>query len=118
MEHYSWILQVILALFFTMPGIMKIQSSKEALVGKGKMKPDDSIVFIRILGISEILGVLAMIIPIWIKELQILTAIAAAGFAVIMVGALAVHYKKREYKLLPVLLFALLLSVLVFIYNI
>lgn len=118
MENYSWILQIILALFFTMPGMMKIKSSKETLVGKGNMKPEDSIVFIRFLGISEILGVLAMIIPIWVKELQILTAIAAAGFVVIMLGAVAVHYKKREYKLLPVLVLALFLSVLVFIYNI
>ena len=117
MENYSWIIQVLLAVFFTMPGLMKIKTSKEALVAKGNMPPDVSISFIRFLGVSELLGVLAMIVPIWLKELHILTALAAIGFIFVMIGALVVHYKKKEFKKFPILILALVLSVLVSIYN-
>ena len=102
-----------LAVFFTMPGLTKIKTSKEVLVVKGNMPPNGSIKFIRFLGVSELLGVLAMIVPIWLKELQLLTALAAVGFSIVMIGALVVHYKKREYKKLPILIIALVLSVLV-----
>ena len=117
MENYSWIIQIILAVFFTMPGLTKLKTTKEVLVAKGNMPPDGSILFIRFLGVSEILGVLAMIVPIWLKELQFLTAFAAIGFTIVMIAALIVHYKKKEFKKLPILTLALALSVLVSIYN-
>ncbi len=117
MEKYSWIIQVLLAVFFTMPGLTKIKTSKETLVARGNMPPDGSLSFIRFLGVSELLGVLAMIIPVWLKEFQIVTALAAFGFIIVMIGALAVHYKKKEFKKIPILTLALVLSVLVSIYN-
>ncbi len=117
MENYSWITQIMLAVFFTMPGLTKVQTSKEALVAKGNLKPNGSITFIRFLGVSELLGVLAMIVNIWLKELQLLTALAAIGFSIVMIGALVVHYKKKEFKKLPILIIALVLSVLVSTYN-
>ncbi len=118
MENYSWITQIMLAVFFTMPGLTKVKTSKEALVAKGNLPAqwlnNNSSVF---LGVSELLGVLAMIVPIWLKELQLLTALAAIGFSIVMIGALVVHYKKKEFKKLPILIIALVLSVLVSTYN-
>jgi len=112
MENYGWVIQVLLAAFFIMPGLTKIKTSKEVLVAQGKIPPNGSITFIRFLGVAELLGVLAMIIPIWLKELQLLTALAAIGFSIVMIGALVVHYKKKEFKKLPVLTIALVLCVL------
>ena len=117
MEKYNWIIQIVLAAFFTMPGLVKIKTPKVVLVAKGNMPPNGSITFIRILGTSELLGVLAMIVPIWLKGLQLLTALAAIGFSIVMIAALVVHYKKKEFKKLPVLIIALILSVLVSINN-
>ena len=117
MENYIWIIQIILALFFTMPGLTKLKTPKEVLVAKGNMPPNGSILFIRFLGASELLGVLAMIVPIWLKELQLLTALAAIGFSIVMIAALVVHYKKKEFKKIPILMLALVLSILVSIYN-
>lgn len=113
MEKYTWIIQVALALFFLMPGLTKIKTSKEKLVEKGNMAPGDSITFIRVLGSAELLGCLAMIIPIWIGSLSVFTMLAAVGFCIVMAGAIVVHLKKKEYKKEPVLIFALLLSVFV-----
>ncbi|MEJ0103794.1 MAG: DoxX family protein [Bacteroidota bacterium] len=117
MENYNWIIQVLLAVFFTMPGLTKIKTAKEVLVARGNMPPNGSISFIRFLGVSEILGVLAMIVPIWLKELQPVTALAATGFSIVMIAALAVHYKKKEFKKVPILILALVLSVFVAINN-
>lgn len=117
MENYSWIIQVVLAVFFTMPSLTKIKTSKDILVAKGNMPPNGSIMFIRFLGISELLGVLAMVVPIWLKELQPLTALAAIGFSIVMIAALIVHYKKKEFKKFPILILAFVLSVLVSICN-
>jgi hypothetical protein len=117
MENYIWIIQVLLALFFTMPGLTKIKTSKAALVARGNMPLNGSISFIRFLGVSELLGVLTMIVTIWLKDIRFLAALAAIGFSIVMISALAVHYKRKEFKKLPILTIALVLSVLVSINN-
>ncbi len=117
MENYILIVQVLLAIFFTMPALSKIKTPKAVLIVRGKMPPNGSISFIRFLGVCEIFGVLAMIVPIWLKELHLLTALAAAGFSVVMIAALVVHYKKMEFRKLPILALALALSVFVAINN-
>lgn len=98
MVNYILIVQVLLALFFIMPGITKVKTSKEVLVAKGNMPPDGSIGFIRFLGTAELLGALAMIVPIFIGELRILTALAAIGFAIVMIGAFVIHFKRENLR--------------------
>jgi uncharacterized membrane protein YphA (DoxX/SURF4 family) len=117
MENYILIIQILLAVFFIMPGIMKVKTSKEVLVARGNMQPDGSIGFIRFLGTAELLGVLAMIVPIFMEELHVMTAMAAIGFAVVMIGALVIHLKKKEFIKLPILVIALVASVLVLTFN-
>ena len=117
MENYILVVQILLAALFIVPGIMKIKTPKELLVARGNMPPDGSIGFIRFLGTAELLGVLAMIVPIFLKELQILTALAAIGFAIVMVGAFVVHFKKREFKKLPIMVITLVAAALVFTFN-
>lgn len=98
MENYILIVQVLLAVFFIMPAVTKVKTSKEVLVARGNMPLDGSIGFIRFLGVAELLGVLAMLAPPFIKELQVLTGLAAIGFAIVMIGAFVLHFKKKEYK--------------------
>ena len=113
MEAYVWILQVVLALFFIMPGIMKLKMSKEEMVEKGNITQEQSVYFPRFIGAAELAGVIVMVLSIWIKGLEILTGLAAAGFAVVMVGAILVHANKKEWKVLPILVLAFALSVTV-----
>lgn len=117
MEKYTWIIQFVLALLFLATGIVKIKTSKEQLVKSGNMPPDGSITFIRFLGIAELLGSIAMIVPIWVPSLSIFTLLAAIGFGIVMLGAFVVHAKKKEIKKLPVLAIVLSMSILVFLHH-
>jgi uncharacterized membrane protein YphA (DoxX/SURF4 family) len=117
MEAYMWILQVVLALFFLMPGIMKLKMSKEEMVRKGNITQEQSVYFPRFIGAAELAGVGVMILSIWLNGLQMLTGLAAVGFAIVMIGAIVVHANKKEWKVLPVLVLALTLSITVALLN-
>jgi hypothetical protein len=49
--------------------------------------------------------------------LPILTPITAVAFGVIMLAAFAVHIKKKEFKVLPPIFIAFILSVIVAYYR-
>ena len=117
MEKFIWIIQLALAFFFLMPAILKLRTPKAKLVANGNMPPDGSIRFIRLLGTMEILGVATMVLSIFFESLKVFTLLAAIGFAIVMTGAFVVHYKKREFKKLPVLGIAFLLSLMVVYFN-
>jgi hypothetical protein len=117
MNIFVWFLQVALALFFFFPALMKLTTSKEKLVEQKKMPPNGSISFIRILGTMEILGSIGMILPIWLNTYPVLTPLAAVGFCIVMTGALVFHFKKKEYKMLPLLSLVFVLSATVALYH-
>lgn len=117
MEKFIWIIQLLLASFFLIPGIIKLKTPKAQLIANGNLPPDGSIGFIRLLGAMEILGVLTMVLSIFIEPLKIFTVLAAIGFAAVMVGAFVVHYKKKEFRKLPILGLAFLSSIVVVYIN-
>jgi len=108
-----WILQGILAAFFAFPGFLKVSLSKSALIEKKMLAQGDSIVPVRFIGIMEVLGVIGIILPWLLNVWPILTPAAAVGFAIVMIGAFAVHFTKKDYKILPVLVLAFFISVAV-----
>jgi NhaP-type Na+/H+ or K+/H+ antiporter len=112
MNTAIWIIQGVLAALFLMHAIMVLISSKQ--------KPDDkkpSVLQMRIIAFLELLGVIGIIIPYLTGILPILTPFAAIGFSVVMVGAFVVHYKKMEYKILPLLVLLFVLSLVVAYYR-
>jgi len=93
-----WIIQGILAAMFGMAGGMKSIQSKEKLAPQLPWVNDFSLGVVRFVGISELLGAIGLILP-WALQIQpILTPIAAAGLAFIMVLAAIYHLRKGEYK--------------------
>lgn len=102
-----------LAAIFILPGYGKISSSKEQHIADGHIKPGQSVVPIRILGVLEWLGCIGIIVP-WLTDiLPVLTPIAALGFSLIMLAGLVNHTIKKEYKMLPMLAAIFFLSALV-----
>lgn len=99
-----WILQGLLALWFVMPAYMK-------LTADGLPTP------FRMLGVLELLGIIGIILPLWFNFLPVLTPITAVCFVIVMIGAFGVHFKKKEYKMLPGIFMALVLSVVVAYYR-
>jgi hypothetical protein len=81
-----WIFQVLLALLFLFAGTMKFIMPMEAMT-KGNSLPGP---FFRFIGAAEILGALGLILPGLLRIGPILTPLAAAGLAVITVGATVV----------------------------
>jgi hypothetical protein len=117
MNKFIWVLQIVLALFFIMPGVTKIITPKKDLVEKKMLTPDGSVTPIRAIGLMEVLGCLGMILPMWLRIRPVLTPIAAIGFCVVMAGAFAFHSSKGEYKILPLLVIVFIISATVAWYR-
>lgn len=110
MNAALWTSQIILAIAFAISGTLKATQSKERMLATGQT----GVVFfpvpaIRAIAVLELLGVLGILVP-WATGIAPgLTPVAAAGFALLMVGAAISHSKLREPRNVAVntLLFAL-----------
>jgi uncharacterized membrane protein YphA (DoxX/SURF4 family) len=92
-----WVAQALLALMFLMAGSMKAfqyQKAKESLPWV-KDAPKGLVTFI---GVAEILGALGVVLPLLVGLPAILTPLAAAGLALVMLLAAGFHLKRGENK--------------------
>jgi uncharacterized membrane protein YphA (DoxX/SURF4 family) len=81
-----WSVQVLLALIFLFAGVMKLVAPIEMLKGPVAL-PE---LFLRFIGVCETLGALGLLLPGLFHTRPELTPLAAAGLAIIMVGATGV----------------------------
>ena len=88
MNIVLWIIQILLALLFLFAGGSKLIMSAEDMV---KMAPPNTIalpiLFVRFIGVVEVLGALGLLLPGLLKNRRWLTPLAATGLLIIMVGA-------------------------------
>lgn len=104
MNTLLWIIQALLAAAFVMPGIGKIGSSRQKHIEDGHITAEGSVIPLRVLGVLELLGCTGMIVP-WLTGIApVLTPVAALCFCLVMLAGIAVHIKKKEYKMLPLLI--------------
>jgi hypothetical protein len=68
---------------------------------------------IRFIGISEIFGTIGIILPWALNILPIFTPVSALCFAVIMVLAIPIHSRRKEYKSVAFNVFVLCVSLFV-----
>ena len=109
-----WICQILLALVFGYSGLMKSTKTEKELVALGQTGVENlSPKLIKFIGVTELLGVVGIILPRFSGILPILTPLAATGFAVIMVLAAIVHFRRGEKK--TVLLNLLILALSAFV---
>ena len=72
--------------------------------------------FVRFIGVAEILGGLGVVLPMLAGILPWLTPLAAIGLTLVQVAAiLTEHLPKREYKILPLNLYFMAMSIIVLI---
>jgi hypothetical protein len=117
MDTAFWMIQGLLAAFFAMPAFTKLTSSQEKLIEKKMLEPAASQLPVRGIGLLELLGVFGIIIPQFTSIMPVLTPIAAVGFALIMLVAFIIHLKRKEYKILPLLVIVFALSLIVAYYR-
>lgn len=87
MNYALWIVQVLLALLFLFAGGAKLVLPPEALKGPVQIP----VLFLRFIGVCELLGGLGLILPGLLRIRPGLTPLAAEGLAVIMIGATVVN---------------------------
>ena len=98
-----WIIAIVLAVGFAASGLMKIVRSKEQLVASGfGWAQDVSPTAIRLIGVAEILGAIGLIVPAATHIAPILVPLAAVGLALVMVGAAAVHARRKEAPMVAI----------------
>ena len=83
MNAALWIAQVLLALLFLFAGGIKLVLPLEALKGPVPLPG----LFLRFLGVCEVLGAIGLVLPALLRIRPGLTPLAAAGLVIIMIGA-------------------------------
>ena len=83
MNILLWIIQVILALLFLLAGATKL------ILPIAEMTKDIHLpgLFLRFLGVAEVLGALGLILPGALRIKPGLTSLAAVGLMIIVIGA-------------------------------
>lgn len=110
MNVFLWIVAGLLALAFLAAGSMKLLQPREKLISSGMGWAEDfAEPTVKVIGVLEVLGALALILPWALGVLPVLTPLAAVGLAVLMVAAMATHVRRQEWSALapPVVLFVL-----------
>src|ERR1700704_6678621 len=86
-----WIIQVLLMCLFLFAGGTKLVLSPEVLASMGSPNQVQlSGLFIKFIGVCEVLGALGLVLPGLLRIRPALTPLAAAGLAIIMIGAKAI----------------------------
>ena len=83
MTYALWIIQGLLALLFLFAGVMKLIMSVEEMTRDVQMPG----AFLRFIAVAELLGAIGLILPALLRIKPGLTPLAAAGLAIIMIGA-------------------------------
>jgi len=96
-----WVAQGVLAVVFLAAGLMKVTQPKAALEARPGMGyvTERSALDMKLIGIAEILGSLGLILPWRLGLLPFLTPLAAAALAVLMIGAILTHIRRKESPL-------------------
>jgi uncharacterized membrane protein YphA (DoxX/SURF4 family) len=113
MDAGLWVAQGLLAVMFLMVGTAKVTKSKEELAERLDWVEDFSEGTIKFIGSVEILAAIGLILPGLTGIAPILVPIAATGLVVTQIGAVIVHVRRSEPKMIigNVVLIALALFV-------
>jgi uncharacterized membrane protein YphA (DoxX/SURF4 family) len=113
MDNALWIAEILLAAIFLTTGTIKLtQPRTKMAAGPMHWAADVTDAQFRTIGALEVLGVLGLILGAAL-DAPVLTACAATGLALTMVGAIATHARHGETERIPVP--AVLLVVTIFV---
>lgn len=115
MEIGLWSAQITLLFIYGAFGIYKLFWTSTAQQ-KMAWANDRSERYLRAVGIAEMLGGLGVVLPMLTGMLTWITPLAAVGLSVIQVMAIStVHIPRKEYKMLPLNLYFLAVSIFILI---
>ena len=105
-----WVAQILLALGMLFAGVIKQTMSDVELTSFYPIFPA---IFIRFIGVCEVLGAIGVIVPAALRIRPELTPLAAAGLAVIMAGAVVSTIAMGAASMIATPLILFLLAVFV-----
>ena len=106
MTSALWVAQGFAALVFLLTGALKVATPKEKLAEKMHWAATWPPGRIKLLGLAEVAGALGLVLPAALHIAPVLTPIAAACLAVLMLGAVQTHRGLHE-SFVPALVLAL-----------
>ena len=99
-----WVVQVLLAAVFLMAGGTKLTAPIDTLQTQMAWVAGGLGGAVRYIGFVEVLGAIGLLAPAALRIQPGLTPLAAAGLAVIMLGATGTHLVRGEFGMVPVTL--------------
>jgi len=97
-----WIVSGIAAALYLMAGGRKVTMPEAKLPANFPFVEVTGVRVLRLIGALEVLGAIGLIVPVLTGIAPILTPIAGFGLALIMVLAIALHVRRKEYSALGV----------------
>lgn len=91
MNILLWIIQILLALLFVFAGVTKFIFPAPPELGMSGL-------FLKFIGVCELLGGLGLVLPGLFKRQQYLTPLAAVGLTIIMIGAVVISVNFFGFK--------------------
>ena len=91
-----WVAQVVLALAFLASGSMKVLRPRLELQERMQYVEDFSDPQVKTIGGLEILAAVGLILPSILNVAPVLSALAAVGLVLMMIGAIVVHVRRGE----------------------
>ncbi len=115
MNVVLWVVAGLLAVLYLGAGGMKLATPRQKLLENPNMgwTADFSDAAVKGIGAVEILGAIGLILPRALDIAPVLTPLAATGLAVIQIGAIIVHARRKETKALPMNVVLLVLAAFV-----
>ena len=96
-----WIAQVVLAIAFTLAGVLKIMMPAAELAQDGGPLALP-VALARFIGATEVFAAIGLILPAATRIRPMLTLLAAAGLVVVMVLAAGFHLFRGELYAIPI----------------
>lgn len=109
----SWWVAIALAAVYLPAGLMKLVVPRSKLVSNPQFGWAEGVsdAAVKAIGAAEILGGLGVIAPRLVGISPALGIAAAWGLALVQVGAIAVHARRREFVTLPINVILLVLAI-------
>lgn len=95
-----WIVAGVLAVFYLYSGASKIVRSQEKLQPMMPWVDDMPLGFVRTIGVLEVLGAIGLILPPLTGIAPWLAFAAAIGLVLVQIGAIIVHARRGEFRIL------------------
>ncbi len=114
MNIVLWIIAGLLAAAFLGAGVMKLSKPKDQLIASGMGWAENyGAGAIKAIGAVELLAAVGLVLPALLGIAPVLVPLAAAGLAVIMVGAIMIHARRGERQAIIANVVLLILAVVV-----